>query len=231
MSALGRYDGPHVKIAAIPDKNTMRLAQDVLHGVIVLYSETLVKDLRHLEAFCLQYNIPEQNRVTGQWITYRTCDPSLMSRYPQCTDWKTLQAETKRLQYAIDNFRTELRGIITTCVEAGARGVGDLTEASNIHDVHQAYVKLQGSFLQCKRCLFPMASKGTLIGARITWPKVQCTKNLDRCRTCNTSAFAKPTIPQSTVGNLNISQAMKDRRIRSMKSMRAAGTGGGQGQK
>jgi hypothetical protein len=222
LSGLHMYDGPFTKIANIPDKATMRLAQDVLHSVIQVYSETLVKELRSLEAFCLQYSIPEQNRVTGEWIPYRKCAPELMQRYPQCTEWRALESESSRLHYAIDNFKSELLHIIENCIAKGARLVGDISERSNIHEVHAAYVKLQGSFLQCKRCLYPMASKDTLIALRITWPRVQCSKAQDRCRTCNTSAFQKPSIPQSTVGTLNLSLSLRDRRLRSMRDLKSS---------
>jgi len=193
LAKQGRYSGPFAHETEIHDRKMFYSAQDELQSIVQNYAATLVKNLRRMNNFCVTRNIPEQNHVTGEWIRYTPVDKAILATYPPCNDWRLLLRETERLQYATTNYKSELLKIIHQCVERGARLPAEhaVNAESPVDRVHAAYFHMRGHFEACKRCLFPMASKPTLIQLRLLWPRVQDSTLKDRCRECNTSVFTK----------------------------------------
>ena len=193
LARQGRYSGPFAHETEIHDRKTFYSAQDELQSIVQNYAATLVKNLRRMNNFCVTRNIPEQNHVTGEWVRFVPVAKDILATYPPCNDWRLLLRETERLQYATNNYKSELLKIVQQCVERGARLPPDheVTAESPVDRVHATYFHLRGHFEACKRCLFPMASKPTLVQLRLLWPRVQDGTLKDRCRDCNTSIFSR----------------------------------------
>eukprot|EP00760_Papus_ankaliazontas_P000669 PhM_4_TR10174/c0_g1_i1/m.4161/K10357/MYO5; myosin V len=205
----------YVRPQDIPDKATLHVARQLLASTVSGFCDKMVVKLRAMESRCLRLKVPEQNRVTGQWVPHRRCDASLLQQYPVCTDWRALQIEYERVKYALDNYRDELLAILHKCCENGARLshghqniiFSDRSLLPTLEEVHAAYESLLVSFVPCTRCLYPMASKETLVSMRLLWPRVQCARLPDRCRTCNTCALSQvPGMVTSPVKKLPPSQ-------------------------
>ena len=189
----GHYSGPFVHETEISDRRQFYSARDELQTIVQGYSEQLVHELRQLNAFCSTRHIPEQDRVTGEWFPCAPVAKELMAKYPPCTDWRLLKREIERLQYATRNYKKELLKIVSTALDRGAKlAVEDYVDAgSNVEKVHSTYFKLRGHFETCSRCLFPMATRHTLVQLRTIWPHVQDSKFPERCKDCATSVFVK----------------------------------------
>ena len=82
LSRRKRYAGAYVSETEIPDKRTFFFAQDVLQLTSIQYSEELVKELRKLNSFCVTRQIPEQDRVTGEWSSFTAVKRELIATYP-----------------------------------------------------------------------------------------------------------------------------------------------------
>lgn len=201
LAKEGHYSGPFVNETNIPDRRTFFSAQDELQLIVITVSQQLVRDLRRLDTFCVNRQIPEQNFITGEWLPYQCVSPRLLAKYPPCTDWKFLTKEKHRLAYATDNYRKELIKIVRSCIQRGARlPLGESVDNDSPVDyVHACYFKLRGNFQACRRCLFPMTAKNTLIQLRLLWPHVQDPKFPDRCKDCNTSAFSEKAMADAAV--------------------------------
>ena len=197
LSKEGRYAGPFTNETEIPDRKTFFIAQDQLQLLSSAFSEELVKEIQVLNAFCVKRGIPEQNPVTGQWLPFMPVPAELVATYPPCNDWKRLIKERERLTYTTENYKMELLKIIRGCVHRGAKFSVDVDENSSVEQVHTLYHNIRGHFSICKRCLYPMATKGTLIQLRLLWPHVQDPTFSDRCKDCNTSVFSKKDGPGS----------------------------------
>jgi myosin heavy subunit len=186
LHEMGRYDGPFTDETNIANKRRFFLAQEKLQRIVSELSEQLVASLRSLNSKCIANSTPEQDPVTGMWKRYVPVPKSMIQVFPQCTDWKGLLAEHKRIQYILSNYKDELVKVIKGCVARKARvtSAHELDGAVSVDQALQMYESLKGPFEACSRCLFPMAPRSTLIQLRILWPKVQDAVFRDRCRDC-----------------------------------------------
>ena len=158
----------------------------MLQKTVLDLSEQLVASLRSLNSKCIANNTPEQDPVTGMWKKYVSVPKDMIQVFPQCTDWKGLLGEHKRIQYILSNYKDELVKVIKGCIARKARvtSAHELDETISVDQALQMYESLKGPFDACSRCLFPMAPRSTLIQLRILWPKVQDAVFRDRCRDC-----------------------------------------------
>ena len=213
LEKQGRYAGPYSNETTIPDKRAFYVAQDKLQILIQEFSSELVSQLRRLNGFCASRQIMEQNTVTGEWGHFVPAAPELLAKYPPCTDWRRLLATRDRLEYATKNYKSELLRIITRCIQRGARlstADAQVDHTSTVERVHEVYFRVRGHFSACQRCLFPMATKATLVQLRLMWPHVQHGHFPDRCRECCSSAFDRdlaltlPTFGGSALATMNV---------------------------
>ncbi len=178
------------------------LAQETMQKIVSELSEQLVTSLRALNVKCLANSTPMQDSVTGMWKQYEAVPNSMIQVFPQCTDWRGLLAEHKRVQYILSNYRDELVKVIKGCVGRKARvaSAHELDGPVSVGQALQMYESLKGPFEACTRCLFPMAPRATLIQLRILWPKVQDAVFRDRCRDCMSGEGGIETILEGPAG-------------------------------
>ncbi|CUG87167.1 myosin heavy chain mya2-related protein, putative [Bodo saltans] len=186
LHSLSKYNGIYTNETVITTKKKLFLAQEELQRISSDFSETLVVVLRKLNTFCVKKSIPEQD-VTGVWHPFAVVSKDLVAEFPPCSDWRRLLAEQRRLHYAVENYKEELVKVIHGCVQRGAKlgAAAELdAETASVDAVHKLYSNLKGYFKTCSRCLYPMATKSTLVNMRLLWPKVEDTVFTERCREC-----------------------------------------------